>query len=231
MLSAIAAQDPSSQPNNGTIESEAESRPTSGDAPSFERNILHTTYSNSQLSASCTITTIPAMQTQPLVSQLSLRQSSFPSQHHPIDYFHSIAHHPSQMSVIQQQWSLPCPVTAPNATPANTSLSLRHDYYIPPSQGSMCVQDSSWHCCPVCLKRFSRPSALRIHIYSHTGEKPFTCPFPGCGTAFSVRSNMRRHERSLHSSGVRTNMKNYLDDQGLCYATQLDYCGSAKIRF
>lgn len=49
--------------------------------------------------------------------------------------------------------------------------------------------------CNHCIKSFSRPSSLRIHVYSHTGEKPFQCPHPGCGRSFSVHSNMRRHLR------------------------------------
>ncbi|CDS06635.1 hypothetical protein LRAMOSA09163 [Lichtheimia ramosa] len=49
--------------------------------------------------------------------------------------------------------------------------------------------------CPYCQKGFSRPSSLRIHIYSHTGEKPFDCPEPGCGRRFNVQSNLRRHLR------------------------------------
>ncbi|ORY97289.1 hypothetical protein BCR43DRAFT_411992, partial [Syncephalastrum racemosum] len=49
--------------------------------------------------------------------------------------------------------------------------------------------------CPFCGKAFSRPSSLRIHTYSHTGEKPFVCPEPDCGRKFSVQSNMRRHLR------------------------------------
>lgn len=47
--------------------------------------------------------------------------------------------------------------------------------------------------CHECPKTFSRPSSLRIHILSHTGEKPHVCPQPGCGRRFSVQSNMRRH--------------------------------------
>ncbi|GAA5887294.1 hypothetical protein JCM16303_006579 [Sporobolomyces ruberrimus] len=47
------------------------------------------------------------------------------------------------------------------------------------------------YCCPHCSKRFARPSSLRIHTFSHTGEKPFTCP--QCERAFSVQSNLRRH--------------------------------------
>ncbi|KAK9472592.1 uncharacterized protein V1510DRAFT_417172 [Dipodascopsis tothii] len=52
--------------------------------------------------------------------------------------------------------------------------------------------------CPVCARAFSRPSSLRIHSHSHTGEKPFVCSHFACGKAFSVRSNMKRHERGCH---------------------------------
>ncbi|KAI8646092.1 hypothetical protein BD408DRAFT_360205 [Parasitella parasitica] len=60
--------------------------------------------------------------------------------------------------------------------------------------------------CPYCHKKFSRPSSLRIHTYSHTGEKPFVCIEPGCGRHFSVQSNMRRHLR-VHRSGRTGNNK------------------------
>lgn len=49
--------------------------------------------------------------------------------------------------------------------------------------------------CDYCGKGFNRPSSLKIHLNSHTGEKPFTCTFEGCGRSFSVLSNMRRHAR------------------------------------
>ncbi|KAJ7217794.1 hypothetical protein GGX14DRAFT_561157 [Mycena pura] len=54
---------------------------------------------------------------------------------------------------------------------------------------------SSKYECSYCGKGFSRPSSLRIHLNSHTGEKPFVCPVDGCGRSFSVLSNMRRHAR------------------------------------
>ncbi|KAH8144689.1 uncharacterized protein LAJ45_11282 [Morchella importuna] len=54
------------------------------------------------------------------------------------------------------------------------------------------------HKCKVCDKRFTRPSSLQTHTYSHTGEKPFACEVDGCGRKFSVVSNLRRHKK-VHS--------------------------------
>lgn len=59
------------------------------------------------------------------------------------------------------------------------------------------------HICPVCKKRFTRPSSLTTHIYSHTGEKPFICEVANCGRHFSVISNLRRH-RKIHLAGSQT---------------------------
>lgn len=50
--------------------------------------------------------------------------------------------------------------------------------------------------CPHCDKKFSRPSSLQTHIYSHTGEKPHMCNHRHCFRTFSVRSNMRRHMKT-----------------------------------
>ncbi|PWA03091.1 hypothetical protein BB558_000727 [Smittium angustum] len=50
--------------------------------------------------------------------------------------------------------------------------------------------------CKTCKKQFARPSTLQTHIYSHTGERPFMCTFPGCKKNFSVLSNLRRHEKN-----------------------------------
>ncbi|EIW70847.1 hypothetical protein TREMEDRAFT_61358 [Tremella mesenterica DSM 1558] len=54
--------------------------------------------------------------------------------------------------------------------------------------------------CQWCAKTFSRPSSLRIHTYSHTGERPFVCSEPSCGRSFSVQSNLKRHAK-VHQLG------------------------------
>lgn len=62
---------------------------------------------------------------------------------------------------------------------------------------NMTPQTAARNRCPMCQKQFKRPSSLQTHMYSHTGEKLFKCPWPECGKLFLVKSNMTRHHR-LH---------------------------------
>ncbi|KAF5351801.1 hypothetical protein D9756_007534 [Leucocoprinus leucothites] len=66
--------------------------------------------------------------------------------------------------------------------------------------------------CKFCGKLFNRPSSLRIHLNSHTGEKPFVCPHPDCGRSFSVLSNMRRHAR-VHMNNPREQEPEELNEE------------------
>ncbi|KAI4134738.1 MAG: hypothetical protein LQ347_001262 [Umbilicaria vellea] len=76
---------------------------------------------------------------------------------------------------------------------------------LPPAPQSMMGQFNSKvssstqkkHKCKICDKRFTRPSSLQTHMYSHTGEKPYACEVDSCGRHFSVVSNLRRH-RKVH---------------------------------
>ncbi|TPX13937.1 uncharacterized protein E0L32_005637 [Thyridium curvatum] len=121
---------------------------------------------------------------------------------------------PPQQQISGLYYQRPLPQTFP---PLPVSVALgpsggpnpwQHHHYISPSSAASFPQSQDRYICQTCNKAFSRPSSLRIHSHSHTGEKPFKCPHAGCGKAFSVRSNMKRHERGCHNfdsngSGLR----------------------------
>ncbi|ODA83148.1 hypothetical protein RJ55_01658 [Drechmeria coniospora] len=90
--------------------------------------------------------------------------------------------------------SIPLPIA-----PTLAANPWQHHHYLSPAHAISPSPSQDRYVCQTCSKAFSRPSSLRIHSHSHTGEKPFRCPYAGCGKAFSVRSNMKRHERGCHS--------------------------------
>ncbi|KAI0204272.1 hypothetical protein F4808DRAFT_373951 [Astrocystis sublimbata] len=155
----------------------------------------------------------------PVISRLPMQHQAYPPQAFQSSYLNqpamptyftpSLPTAQSQISGLFYQRPLPqsfppLPVTV-SLTPSSGANPWQHHHYISPSSAASFPQSQDRYICQTCNKAFSRPSSLRIHSHSHTGEKPFKCPHTGCGKAFSVRSNMKRHERGCHSLGNNNN--------------------------
>ncbi|KAK6196071.1 zinc finger protein ZIC 4 [Patella vulgata] len=53
-----------------------------------------------------------------------------------------------------------------------------------------------WQACPRDGRSFKAKYKLVNHVRVHTGEKPFPCPFPGCGKVFARSENLKIHKRT-----------------------------------
>jgi uncharacterized Zn-finger protein len=156
----------------------------------------------------------PAMNVQPVgptnspVPAPYYIQSQFPSQ--PSNNVQP------QVSVAPQQWTPPeatwlvdfhmqtsltqTPMAA-TPSPANVPTAPPPTAISPPphhTQHGTSGKRKKLVRCQVCGTLCKRPSGLIQHLRTHTGEKPFVCPVPDCQQAFSVKSNMVRHFKTLH---------------------------------
>ncbi|KAJ6174093.1 hypothetical protein N7485_006905 [Penicillium canescens] len=184
-------------------------RPGSGNGQS-RASPVNTKESHHRSSVSSTssihINAQPYASPAPSVSSYTSPVEAPQHQHHQQPILNLRASHPSDSASPNANGANPTP---PRPRPLQLPVlicpdlprypSLATPPLLPPPTAAPFQQNHDRYICRTCHKAFSRPSSLRIHSHSHTGEKPFRCTHAGCGKAFSVRSNMKRHERGCHS--------------------------------
>ncbi|KAK3690597.1 hypothetical protein LTR37_019093 [Vermiconidia calcicola] len=184
----------------------------SGGQPYFVGSALNNVEADDQRAAAAAFTKRHSIPSQPNVSPYGAPYTSSPytqspgtmstgSYYSPADpnlHSHGIYHQRPLPSNFPPQ---PPPMHVPSGQPLPPKV-WEHHHYINPSSQATFPQSQDRYICQTCNKAFSRPSSLKIHSHSHTGEKPFKCPHNGCGKSFSVRSNMKRHERGCHAGGT-----------------------------
>nr|XP_010963957.1 transcription factor HIVEP2 [Camelus bactrianus]XP_045380560.1 transcription factor HIVEP2 [Camelus bactrianus]XP_045380561.1 transcription factor HIVEP2 [Camelus bactrianus]XP_045380562.1 transcription factor HIVEP2 [Camelus bactrianus]XP_045380563.1 transcription factor HIVEP2 [Camelus bactrianus]XP_045380564.1 transcription factor HIVEP2 [Camelus bactrianus]XP_045380565.1 transcription factor HIVEP2 [Camelus bactrianus]XP_045380566.1 transcription factor HIVEP2 [Camelus bactrianus]XP_ len=62
--------------------------------------------------------------------------------------------------------------------------------------------------CPYCSRACAKPSVLKKHIRSHTGERPYPC-IP-CGFSFKTKSNLYKHRKS-HAHAIKAGLVPFTD--------------------
>ncbi|KAG8184401.1 hypothetical protein JTE90_004573 [Oedothorax gibbosus] len=89
----------------------------------------------------------------------------------------------------------------PPRKPCNKIFGTMHDIVshiaVEHVGGPECTNHTcSWQDCPRNGRPFKAKYKLVNHIRVHTGEKPFPCPFPGCGKVFARSENLKIHKRT-----------------------------------
>ncbi|XP_062588515.1 zinc finger protein 236-like [Saccostrea cucullata] len=75
-------------------------------------------------------------------------------------------------------------------------LTDRLDNSLPFIVNGVVVENSKKRICEICKKVCMKPSDLKRHMMSHTGERPFKCEV--CGKPFRAKNSMMYHLKSAH---------------------------------
>lgn len=77
--------------------------------------------------------------------------------------------------------------------------------------------------CPYCHRACAKPSVLKKHIRSHTGERPYPC-IP-CGFSFKTKSNLYKHRKS-HAHAIKAGLVPFSSELSVARCGDVDHASS-----
>lgn len=96
----------------------------------------------------------------------------------------------SQLSVHQRQHTGERPYECTHCGSSFKCLSTLRQHEV--------VHSEKKYSCEVCLRKFSRPEKVRIHMRVHTGEKPYNCLM--CHKKYQQKNDLNRHIKNKHKA-------------------------------
>uniref|UniRef100_A0A6J0VF72 Transcription factor HIVEP2 n=1 Tax=Pogona vitticeps TaxID=103695 RepID=A0A6J0VF72_9SAUR len=163
---------------------------------------------------------------QHLPSPYSCQPSlSFPPHSLPQGYLHSLKPHqsleghkwqfPGHLQPVASEDLFPFHVHGHSGSFSRKKISSLNPAYSQYSQKSLEQQPEDSHkkehkpkkpgkyICPYCSRACAKPSVLKKHIRSHTGERPYPCV--PCGFSFKTKSNLYKHRKS-HAHAIKAGL-------------------------